>query len=444
MIKKLLLSLSCLLIAITSPVSGAEQDFPIVKPEILKPRDGLKNTLKKLENGEEVCIGYIGGSITEWTGWREMTFKWFQTTYPKAKLSQINASKGGTGSNLGAYRIGGELLFTEPHGTPAFYSSRTPAKTPDLIFVEFAVNDQHDPYNGIRQSMEGIVRKIWKHDPNIDICFVYTLPLEALPYYEKDVCPRSVAAQEAVADHYGIPSINVAYRIVQLAREDKAIYNPEKDKDGKELPTPAGKILFARDTCHPGEEGHRVYADVVGDSIKKMEAQTAKAGPHKLPAALDAGNMEHVQILTPTRDMFSEGWSRMQDKEGPGQWLRKYMPEIYETNKPGEKLTFKFKGRSAMLFYVAAPESGMVTTSMDGGLEIKHSLASNDQSANVLFLEAPDKEGEHTLTVTLSAEKPDKTKLIESEKDKPNFKASRYEENFLRVGGILLIGERLK
>lgn len=444
MIKKFLLSLSFLFVAAAFPVIGADQDFPKVKAEIFKPRDGLKNVLKKLQNGEEVCIGYIGGSITEWTGWREMTFKWFETTYQKAKLSQINASKGGTGSNLGAYRIGGELLFTEPHGTPAFYSSRTPAKNPDLIFVEFAVNDQSDQYNAIRKSMEGIVRKIWKFDPTIDICFVYTLPLEALPYYEKDICPRSVAADESVADHYGIPSINVAYRIVQMAREGKAIYNPEKDKDGKELPTPEGKILFARDTCHPGTEGHQVYADTVAQYIKKMEATPAKPGPHKLPAALEAANMENVKIITPTRDMFSEGWNRMDDKDGPGKWLRKYMPEIYETNKPGEKMTFKFKGSSAMLFFVAAPESGLITSSMDGGPEVKHSLASNDQSANVLFLEAPRTAGEHTLTVTLSAEKPDKTKLIESEKDKPHFKAARYEENYFRVGGILLDGELVK
>jgi hypothetical protein len=252
-----------------------------------------------------------------------------------------------------------------------------------------------------------------------------------------------VAADESVADHYGIPAINVAYRVVELAREGKVIYNPEKDADGKELPAPEGKIIFARDTCHPGKEGHQIYSEVVGECFKKLEAAPAPPAPHKLPAALEADNMENVTMLVPTRDMFSAGWSRMDDKDGPGKWLRKYMPEIFETNKPGEKFTLKFKGKSAQLFYVAAPESGQVTTSIDGGPEVSHSLASNDQSANVLYLPSVP-EGEHTLVVTLSTEAPDKSKLIESEKQKPNFNPKRYEENYLRIGGILLVGELAK
>ena len=45
------------------------------------------------------------------------------------------------------------------------------AKNPDLVFVEFAVNDSQTDSLEIVRSMEGIVRKIRNHSDHVDICF---------------------------------------------------------------------------------------------------------------------------------------------------------------------------------------------------------------------------------------------------------------------------------
>ena len=42
-------------------------------------------------------------------GWRVMTLKWFQQTWPKAKVREINAAIGGTPCGLGVFRLQQEV-----------------------------------------------------------------------------------------------------------------------------------------------------------------------------------------------------------------------------------------------------------------------------------------------------------------------------------------------
>ena len=89
----------------------------------------MGNVLKKLRDGQPVKIAYLGGSITAAKGWRIKTREWFSQEFPKAKVSEIHAAIGGTGSNLGVYRVQRDALKYKP----------------DLLFVEFAVNDGGAP-----------------------------------------------------------------------------------------------------------------------------------------------------------------------------------------------------------------------------------------------------------------------------------------------------------
>lgn len=160
----------------------------------------LGHTWGKLTRNHRLVIGYFGGSITEGAGasdasrtsWRALTTDWFKRRFPQADISEVNAAIGGTGSELGAFRCHQDLI----------------CKKPDLVFVEFAVNDSKSPEAKVVASMEGIVRQIWAEDPEIDIVFVYTTMRGAEKYSEGEEL-RSVSYHQRVADHYGIPSINV-------------------------------------------------------------------------------------------------------------------------------------------------------------------------------------------------------------------------------------------
>ncbi len=114
-----------------------------------------------------------------------------QGRYPDLKWTEINAAIGGTGSDLGVFRFGQDVL----------------AYQPDLLFVEFAVNDGGAAPQQIHQAMEGIVRQAWKANPETDIIFVYTISEPFLADLQAGKFSRAASAMEEVADHYGIPSI---------------------------------------------------------------------------------------------------------------------------------------------------------------------------------------------------------------------------------------------
>ncbi len=189
---------------------------PAAEPELAEcaPRGGLPNFLAGLEQGKTLRIAYFGGSITAQDGWRVKTLKWFQQQYPNARLSEVNAAIGGTGSDLGVFRFRQDVLEHQP----------------DLVFVEFAVNDAGAAPERICRSMEGIVRQTWRANPATDICFVYTLAGNMLDTLKAGRLPRSYAAMEKVADHYHIPSVNLGLEVARLEKAGKLVFQGPKPK----------------------------------------------------------------------------------------------------------------------------------------------------------------------------------------------------------------------
>ena len=137
--------------ASSSAVAGMAQEVRV--------REGIGQTLAKLEAGKPVTVAYLGGSITEMNGWRNMTTDWLRKAWPQAKVMEVHAAIGGTGSDLGVFRLGHDVL----------------AKNPDLLFVEFATNDSGKPAEEIWRNFDGIVQQTWAKNPKTDIVFVYTI-----------------------------------------------------------------------------------------------------------------------------------------------------------------------------------------------------------------------------------------------------------------------------
>src|SRR3954469_1212759 len=82
------------------PVVAADNAPPAPAAVECSPRGGLPNVLGKLKTpGAEVRVAYLGGSITAQEGWRPKSLAFLQKQFPDAKLSQVNAAIGGTGSD---------------------------------------------------------------------------------------------------------------------------------------------------------------------------------------------------------------------------------------------------------------------------------------------------------------------------------------------------------
>ncbi|MGA1338735.1 MAG: SGNH/GDSL hydrolase family protein, partial [Opitutales bacterium] len=115
---RLLLSALALCAAVLG--RAADQDYPLAEAQEVRARGGLPNFfLKAQTTGAEVKIGYLGGSITAQNGWRVQTLAHFKKAYPQASFAEINAAIGGTGSDLGVFRVKQDVL----------------SQGPDLLFV---------------------------------------------------------------------------------------------------------------------------------------------------------------------------------------------------------------------------------------------------------------------------------------------------------------------
>ena len=284
-----------LLAAVAMLTAGAADDPNRFEPRASEPyaiRGGLPNFYRKLHDGKDVRIAYFGGSITAQNGWRVQSLDYFRKLFQNAKISEINAAIGGTGSDLGVFRLDADVLVHKP----------------DLVFVEFAVNDAGARPLNIRRSMEGIVRQIRKRFPETDICFVYTVTAASVNDFKNGKLPRSASVMEEIADHYAIPTVNMSYEVARLEKEGKLTMKDARQVmtrvSGDELnveskiPTGEdGKIPFAGDGVHPyTNTGHVIYTQSLMRALPVI-GKAGTPGPHPLPAPLRADCWDNTSAV---------------------------------------------------------------------------------------------------------------------------------------------------
>jgi lysophospholipase L1-like esterase len=426
--KSLLVALLC-----SFSILNAADEFPLVEAKECRPRNGLPNFLAKANTpGAEIKIGYLGGSITAQNGWRPKTLAYFQKTYPQAKFSEINAAIGGTGSDLGVFRLKQDVL----------------AHKPDLMFVEFAVNDGGASPEQIFHCMEGIVRQTWKTLPECDICFVYTLTEALAPAMLDGKFQRSASAMEKIADHYGIPTIHMAMEVTKLAKEGKLVWKAKLPKTDEEKKALEGKFVFAPDSVHPHvETGHELYLAAIVRSLEPIKTASKATGPHVLGAPFIATNYEQAKLLPISDATLSKGFTLLDPKtdEFGKRWANR-MTTLHQGSKPGETITFKFKGTRCSIYDIIGPDGGQVIVTLDDKPErivprfdaycVYHRLSA-------LMIGSDLEDAVHTVKIEIHPEQPDKAKILAKNGNKID-KPERFDATAFYPGAILLVGEIIK
>jgi len=394
------------------------------RAELFRIRDGLGNVAAKLAAGKEVRIAYFGGSITAMNGWRNKSLKWFQDRYPQAMVEEIHGAIGGTGSDLGVFRYRQDVL----------------AHRPDLVFVEFAVNDGGAPPETIYRAMEGIVRQTWHGDPAIDLCYVYTIHKGQLSSYERGLCPRSASVHEYVAGHYGIPSINMALRVSELAAAGKLVFPADPDN-----PTPEteGKLIFARDDCHPLDAGHELYRQVIAEAMAEI-LPASKPGPHELKAPLRADNWERARLVPLSAEMLHGSWQRLDPQHGLGKTFGRRLPEIWHGSRPGDAIEFRFRGTRVGLYDLVGPDGGQIRWTIDskpGGPRPRFDhYCTYHRLASVQLAEGLE-DRTHTARIEIDDRQPDRSSVTDRIRDNPGFDPRRFDGTNVWAGYIMLLGE---
>lgn len=421
-------------------LSQTKSEIPPVPAVELRARGGLPNIFAKLERGEAVTVAYFGGSITAHPGWRVQSFDWLQKQYPKARLTMLNASLGGTGSLVGAFRADTELI----------------AFKPDLVFIEFALNDGGDAGSQpdeVLRALEGIVRKIWRSKPDADICIVYTVGASDVATLASGVFQRGATVHEIIANKYNIPSVHFGVEVAKLETEGKLVPKAPATPNGR---TADGKLIFTDDGSHPTIPwGHAIYAEVVERSLLKMRG-IGHARPHVLPKPLMEDNWELAKTIPLAGNALVQGtWDKLTAANGPscmryGTKFYEWFPYLYHTTTPGSSVTVRFRGTHVGIKGIPGPDAGVVGIQVDGRPVTKDCLFSVYSTRHAYGgrpLPAM-KDGVHTVTWTLLPDKPDKGKILASYYRKGNDQdfiqhPEKYAENAFYAGQIILVGDIL-
>jgi len=390
-------------------------------------RGGIYNTLYKLQKGEDITIAYLGGSITEQKTWRTFTTKWFEDNF-SGKVNEVEIGTSGTGADLAVCRIDEEIL----------------KHNPDLVFIEYAVN------GGKAKDMEGMVLKTWRHDPTIDICFVYTTITNNYSTYAAGALPQYAEIYEEVAEYYNIPSVFFGKQAFDLYEKGKLILKGDKAEDNK--------ILYTKDGTHITEEGGNLAAGAIARSVKNMLKSFNKDSytitKHQYPAKTYSKNPwdKAMSVTDWSKLKFSGNWFNCPlvtrdkyenyDYYGGSFWqFRKLFDNMQGTKTAGSSVTIKFKGTDIGIMEAGGQYSGQLRVIVDGVEQTKKLVlfGSNYNDLRLKYCFIPSLPySEHTVTFILDSEMPDKSAL---QNKYPNDKI--YERNELYIGRILLNGELL-
>lgn len=121
------------MLIVSIAISLAECVFADNKPEETVPvqiSPELKAFQERLKAGQKQTVVVYGTSLTEGGRWTVSLKNWFEEKYP-GQVTFVNSGMSGQNSDAGIKHI----------------QSRVIDKKPDLVFIEFAINDAHVKFN---------------------------------------------------------------------------------------------------------------------------------------------------------------------------------------------------------------------------------------------------------------------------------------------------------
>lgn len=232
----------------------------------------LKAAIDKAKRGEETTIAFIGGSITQGAGAVPINKKCYayQTFEGLCKLAgkgvdenihYIKAGVGGTPSELGMIRYERDVL-------------RDGKVTPDIVIVEFSVNDEGDETKGV--CFDSLVRKILAAENKPAVILLFAV----------------FANDWNLQDRLGV--VGERYQLPMVSTKDCVVEQFYKKAGEGKVVT---KNQFFYDCFHPTNIGHKIMADGLIYLMQQVDSNS-----------MDADTLDLAAVPAPIGDTFEKVW----------------------------------------------------------------------------------------------------------------------------------------
>jgi lysophospholipase L1-like esterase len=295
---------------------------------------GLRRTLKSIHTGQ-LTIGFIGGSITDprpgWN-WPEAVTAWFVEQFPGVRISVENAAIGATGSELGVFRAQRDLID----------------RGCDLVFVEYAVNDQGEPAERRVRTREGLLRKLLAGEGR-DVVLTYTYAQEQYTDIISGRIPATVAQLEELGKHYNIGSVWMGWYAIQEVMHGQMRWEE-----------------WLPDGLHPQSRGSLSYAQSVNAYLERelisAPGTTSIPTGDARPVALNPYNWEGAYGLPFERVKLNGPWTIQRSSE------LTWIDQMLTTSAVGARLSFEFVGRALSLGFDFGKVSSEYRYRIDDGV----------------------------------------------------------------------------
>lgn len=334
-------------------IRNSTKEEPLNSSAYHQMRSGLQNSQIQFERNKKGRVAFLGGSITYQGGWRDSVCDYLKSKFPQTEFEFIAAGIPSTGTTPGAFRLDRDVL------------SRGEI---DLLFEEAAVNDAVNMRTSTEQirGMEGIVKHMRKANPEVDIVMMHFVDPSKMETYRQGVVPEVISNHNQVAEHYDIPTINLAKEVTDRIVNHEFTW---KDDFINLHPSPFGQSVYARSMIQflDNAFSNRINDD---DKIKA----------HSSPNPLDEYSYYNGFLWDIKNIKLGKGW-RIDPVWNPndGKMVRPNYVDVpmLIAEKPGSKLDFKFEGNAVGIAVAAGPDAGIIEYRIDKGDWQKLNLFTN-------------------------------------------------------------------
>ncbi|WP_215240762.1 SGNH/GDSL hydrolase family protein [Dyadobacter helix] len=308
---------------------------PVDRTPYIEVNAGLSRAFAKFKNERKGTVAFLGGSITYNPGWRTKTAQYLREKFPDTEFTFIAAGIPSLGSTPHAFRFERDVLAKG---------------TPDLLFVEAAVNDRGNGFSEKAQvkALEGILRQMHFKNPNADVVLMAFAEPAKNEDYDAGRVPVEVSVHQRVAKHYGASYINLAKEV-----HDRIA---------------AGEFSWKYDfkDLHPSPYGQEVYFQTIKELLKRTPADN---GSGKLPASLDRFSYEKARYHPVTEAKKLKGFAvdpnwKPKDKTSTRAGFVEVPMLVGEA--PGSSFDFEFKGRAVGIAIISGADAGKIAYTIDG------------------------------------------------------------------------------